>query len=700
MKQSGLKFFILLTLFMMQPLISFQQITSWVNLVPNYSFENVYSGYPNNNNIPNMTCPTTNFSDMQDYWNEIYNWNLPYRRILTCKPATPDVLTIAPYGYGFGSEPPSTARSGIRYGHGTPGEYLVVELSEPLQPGRMYFFECFSNNTGKSVMFSKERPKQCDNGAANLVNGPFLGILDLEMSFVSDADEIFTRGKVYFSPLFEVRWLTIGSNTGGGQVEDVRIYEVGNAGCRDNWYFDNTVFNYPFEFFQASDRIYVGNSVDPENGINHIPGDVIQYAGTSVVLQAQNQVIIENTFIMEPGSTTLVIENKPCQNSLCPDPLVFNNHLICNTPTQEIGVAPAAWGSSVSWSPASYLNNPNISNPTFYSPSGTGVVNYTVTVTYTCDGGFQSVMTYPVSVNYVNTNNSTADIQANNVVWDDYSISTELSFSAGVNQIQIEVPSSPGYSEVFYQGLDYSCCTFNWELPEAWQWSSCSNDEIIITAKNQCNSIENTITIQWPKTQTPFASPALQNALTPNDDGVNDALCFNIVSADFYDIWVGNIYQNTMYQSYGEVESSFLCTWAPEQNSLSDGIYFYILELSDLCGNVQTYQQFIQVFNGRMHEGGSQQNEFEFTDDIGYELNAGLEVDIYPNPSQNMIYVKSDHSEIVETKIYTYSGTLLISHVNDPKDPFVDCTSLAEGVYLVEVWTNNGVAVRKLFIQR
>lgn len=722
-----LKCFLLLALYLTQHTFSFQQISNWTNLVPNYSFENVTTDYPrNDHNPPDMTCPVGSWSEMRDYWADIHHWTLPARRycVTSSRPGTPDVLTIAPFGYGYGSELPHTVRSGIRYGHGTQSEYLVVELSQPLVPGRTYFFECFSNNTGKNVLLSKNRPKQCDHFGANLVNGPFQNILSLENSIVSDANQKYTRARVYFSPVFEAQWLTIGSDSGGGQVEDVRIYEVGENFCRDNWYFDNTVFNYPFEFFQASDKIYVGNGVDPENGINHIPGDVIQYANTSVVLQAQNQIIIENTFIMEPGSTTLIIENKPCQATLCPELITFQNHILCDIPSMEIGTNnPNAWGTNITWSPATNLSNPNISNPIFTVPSGSahGAIQYTVTVNYTCDTGIEYIMSYPVTVEYSNAGDPTASISASNVEWDVYNFSAIFNFNEGVSKIEIAVPGYPGYYETFYKGSDFNCCSFSWQLPDAWEWSSCQNDVILVKATNMCSGQEQTITLQWSKTQIPYVFPDLPNVFSPNGDGVNDEYFVWVPSADYYSYLIDNRWGIPMNDVtiFGQVTElpvtdNPLILWAPQQHEIPDGVYYLYLELRDLCGNIQHGETYFHLVNGRMQS---------FSDNDNYEAQTWTEqvsgmdsedpidlanlnqpelvlekVTIYPNPNNGTMHINS-RTPFEMVRIFDYAGTLVFESNVNKTDFTIENHLLASGIYFVEVSSINGVHRQRISVQ-
>lgn len=523
------------------------------------------------------------------------------------------------------------------------------------------------------------------------------------------------RIRFYYASPANLDWMTIGvegdsgDGTGGASWDDLRIYEVQDNGCRDNWYFDNTVFNYPFEFFQASNNIYVGNGVDPENGVNHIPGDVIIYAGTDVVLQAGNQVIIEN-MIMEPGSSRLALENKPCNDVLCPEELSFEDEILCEIPNLQIGTSPGDWGTSVSWSPTTHLENPNIANPIFTAPEGSGTVNYNVQVTYTCDGGFQYTSSYPVTVQYSDNNDPDAIISVTNVDWDVYNFAADFEIGEGVTEISISSHSFPGYNETFYVGEDFTCCNLSWELPDAWRFRSCHDDEIRVIVNNGCAGTAQEIVLDWPKSTIPFEFPVLPNVITPNGDGVNDELCFHTSSAAFYSITVINRWGNTMFESSRDIKDERFCTWVPEPNSVSDGTYFYELTVWDWCGNWVRESQNIQVVNDNEmvinDEGVTVKTEERIVNDTNNDtsfldqnslLNENhlnkINVAIFPNPVTDFIHIASN-SVIKEIKILNLQGkTVYQTSGNLSK---IDISALSIGTYLIEVYHKYGVKREKI----
>lgn len=148
-----------------------------------------------------------------------------------------------------------------------------------LQIGRTYFIEFFKRNGGGEKMyFSNGQTQQCSHDIKKPYGSD--GVILNAFTTRDNGPNNWERHRFYYYSPLNLDWMTLGvkGKTGGGiggaSRDDLRIYEVQPNKCRENWYFDNTVFNYPMEVFQASKNIYIGNGVDPENGVNHIPGDV------------------------------------------------------------------------------------------------------------------------------------------------------------------------------------------------------------------------------------------------------------------------------------------------------------------------------------------------------------------------------------------------------------------------------------------
>ena len=69
---------------------------------------------------------------------------------------------------------------------------------------------------------------------------------------------------------------------------------------------------------------------------------------------------------------------------------------------------------------------------------------------------------------------------------------------------------------------------------------------------------------------------------------------------------------------------------------------------------------------------------------------------IYPNPAKDKIFIKSD-LQINNIEIYDIAGRTVETSLQQPNSvKTINISSLPQGVYMVKVYTNEGVAVRKI----
>jgi hypothetical protein len=73
---------------------------------------------------------------------------------------------------------------------------------------------------------------------------------------------------------------------------------------------------------------------------------------------------------------------------------------------------------------------------------------------------------------------------------------------------------------------------------------------------------------------------------------------------------------------------------------------------------------------------------------------------VYPNPSQTQIRVVVSNIKLKEYKIYTLQGQQVSSQKFDEFTEVIDVSALDVGVYLLQIETQKGVAIKKIMIQR
>ena len=69
---------------------------------------------------------------------------------------------------------------------------------------------------------------------------------------------------------------------------------------------------------------------------------------------------------------------------------------------------------------------------------------------------------------------------------------------------------------------------------------------------------------------------------------------------------------------------------------------------------------------------------------------------IYPNPVKNELFIDSN-SPITKAEIYSITGALLLSESNVSNK--LNVSTLAQGMYLLKIYTGNGVAVKKVVVE-
>ena len=77
----------------------------------------------------------------------------------------------------------------------------------------------------------------------------------------------------------------------------------------------------------------------------------------------------------------------------------------------------------------------------------------------------------------------------------------------------------------------------------------------------------------------------------------------------------------------------------------------------------------------------------------GNDTQPSPNISVYPNPVKDEIFIKSD-LQIEKVEVYSLTGLLLIqkNNVNDK----ISVSSLSKGVYILRVYTEKEVIVRKI----
>lgn len=744
--------FILAFMFFLNVLAIHAQGT-WHNLVRNYSFENMttyndwyYSGvvgysldyYFFDNGqwalpySPNDTNTLSNLEQIKKYWSYVDYWGVPDRKHFWCGVSTggdpvgsPDLYNVnLNYVYNLLPDPMPRTYSGSNWvytGNGD-GEHLVVKFEAPLTSGNLYYMEFFcssiaSSDEGKIFLFPNY-PEQC-----GITNGPIEDqntgeqlIADVSYPgynpvFYLNTDGVestsWTRYRVYFTPNNNMEYMVIGSGT-SLMWDDLKIIEVDEIMCRDDWYFDNTVFNYPFEIFQAGSTIKAGTGVDPEAG--QLAGPVTVLSGSHTIFTAGSSIELLPGFSTEPGAI-FETDTVPCQQ-LCVPLTLTDLSFDCISQPTSIGVSEYAGSyTNLSWSPSLYLDNAGSINPTFTPPAGqSGSITYTVSYMNACPMGsfpLPSQFQYQVTVNYVDPAllSIAPTINYSNLNYDDQQLSVHLDLNNAVSWFEILVYDGNGvldYDQDYIRGIDFVGNSLDFEFGNDIQifWSNCMDYHFVINAHNECANQAVTVEFDWLKTwdSSSEITASLPNVITPQDnDGVNDFYCFSHYGADHYEL---KIYYEEIgtgplvYEETGIItDDSYFCTYfdghASNGNLLNEDVYIAQLNLYNWCGGelLIPTTPFTMILPGKNQITDStnfdaENENIEFAHEVIITTNQGRLNLESTNELENEIIVTNVIGEVIFNGTFSNQFGL----------------QLSSGIYFVAIKSENGLVLTKKIV--
>ncbi len=80
------------------------------------------------------------------------------------------------------------------------------------------------------------------------------------------------------------------------------------------------------------------------------------------------------------------------------------------------------------------------------------------------------------------------------------------------------------------------------------------------------------------------------------------------------------------------------------------------------------------------------------------EYKENSNIDIYPNPSDDIINIEIENINNATMEIYNVSGKLILSKAIDSRTEKVDVSGILTGMYILKVRQENNVRIEKLFI--
>lgn len=192
-----------------------------------------------------------------------------------------------------------------------------------------------------------------------------------------------------------------------------------------------------------------------------------------------------------------------------------------------------------------------------------------------------------------------------------------------------------------------------------------------------------TITAAKPANQLPTISSV---AYAPNQPQINDELTITATIADAdgtvtgATVNYGDASNNLSYQQAMQIKSGTTYEATIRVPQL-DALYFNIVATDNNGGSTTSTPTLVTISTG---VGTISANKME----------------IYPNPAHHQFSIASSSSAPIGVDIYDLTGKKLVEKQNVLPNQSVDISSLASGVYLVRLTTNNGIITKKITVSR
>lgn len=669
-------------------------LSSQTNNVHNGDFETT-TGTIDCSYFPNAGISSHNQDHLEEYWDQDPPWTVPERSFGLVTVATSD--HICPDG-----------NFGPIYGQIANREYICQEMVSTLEAGKTYYIEFYIrkpvggtlDNAG--IKFSLSRPKQWGYHKLNIDNGSPDIEIDNAISFPAN---VWTKYATYYTPSSNSNWLTVG--TFGKDVDFSQLFHIDDIKIIEWTPICPTIQlleNWDYTGFQgilisAADYLYAGYDV----GAPRANGNIIVQTGSEISYKAGQEVGLFDGFVAANGCEFHAY-NAPCgSDCFPPSPSAGIATDFCDGSSYQIG-QPPGFNETYSWSasPASglgYLSSTTISNPVFTPPSsGSGTIIYTLAVTNSCG----QTGTNSVSIHFESSPSNTAALSLSNISFGDIP-TFDVNYDSHVKSITVEVLDASltnvYYAETFFDVLDFTCCSFPWELPVG--LSPCMDYKIRVTATNYCTMATTTQILDWIRNRNVALTSSLPNIITHNGDGIDDQFCFQFTGAASYTLIVNSPSGVPVFTETNTAYPTGVCSWAGECNTglpacsgdhVGDGVYFYTLTLFG-CDNQPAYSTagFVELLNGSGRHGNdsvSAQTE---------KSNGNQEILLFPNPADNSVMIKNI-SLGSAIKLINSQGQALFEGISEKSEIELNLQDVPAGIYLIEITNNDMRIIRKLVV--
>lgn len=692
---------------------------SQVNLVPNSGFESNDFSYCGSISDACLYCDLR----FNKYWETVDYWTTP-KYTTGCflspqrDPGTPNINCKSNPLSGPSQYISQTVRTGNYSGHlvfnGDLTESLVVELKENLKKGNYYYYEFYYNISHKSNnylpsdiggLLLEERPSKC--GMAGKINRE-----DYTPDFTANqnlVDDEWQRAFGYFKVDKEnLRWLVLQTWSKNKPettdihllLDDIKIIDVGDELCPDEWLFDNMQFNQGKESYQASNKIVIGKGADPEV----IDGDVIIKSGSYLKLKAPEVIEMIPGFTVEEGAK-YIAEIAPCESSPCTFPSINEVYAICK-PREQLNIVDQTSVKNnwiVEWSPSQYVDDPSSISPAFIPPSGNGVIEMKLKVTNLCGDKIEKKIDVYYSDNFPNE----AELEISNFQKDVSFLSFDVAIQNSPADIKITIPEV-NYEENHELFPVDGQNKYHWDSPNE-KLLSCETYTVIVESTNRCSGENKSQSFTWDRSSS-LSTTGTTNILVTASETNNKLFVYG-QGIRSYSTVIKNRDGITIEKENGVVRTN-PAPFFTAKGRYSSSTYFYVVTFTGCNGEKQVNNGYFQWINNRAPESEEliDSTELSNTNDKVYDLKFAAyepdeviekdvesnfyegvdEIKLFPNPVNSQLNLSSKGIMEGDIIIYNNIGKIVIQQKVNDYQKVIQTDELKNGLYLLKVVEKDG----------
>ena len=186
---------------------------------------------------------------------------------------------------------------------------------------------------------------------------------------------------------------------------------------------------------------------------------------------------------------------------------------------------------------------------------------------------------------------------------------------------------------------------------------------------------------------------------TPNGDGFNDELCYEVHNANTWEFHAFNSSDQIIFQSTGTITEHTCCVW-DGTNACSPCNYRCIIRFRNSCGEMLGNEHMVNVFVGSNKKSVLTNKTKSIKNKDGITTLNEPTINIYPNPTNGLFIIKLQNTQLpVNIEVQNIEGIVLYNQQHNSHIVEIDLVGYSKGIYLVKIISDDQCFHKKVIVQ-